>query len=247
MKARFSAVVVFAALTIPHALGETQNQTSPTPTTEKKATAEPKIKKVWTEEDLETIPGRISVVGEPGAGETGEPPLPESRLGTAASRSGPGKECKSWAWATSVDLILRAQGVRLGRTFLMQKTFGGEVCLAYMRTARELVPAIEGDYTLSDGKRIRINARYMERDLFPIAAMVAAAKEGLPFIVIWNGQPYLTQDLEYTVLRNGSPYRIRYLKLFDPYLQRRATISHDKPADLAGIEATVEITVNSRK
>ena len=238
-------------------------QTEPaTPSTQPSAEKK-KPKKVWTEDDLRGMRrGSVSVVGEkpPEASvpkAKAEPDEEEDEEAAPSSEPEPAPEparppCKSKSWGASVDLLLGAQGVSLGTDHWVLKCYGGDVCTAEVGTVPALVRSVEGDYTLDDGRKVRIQARTWTA--FPDGrTMVETQEQGREFLVVWKNHPYVTAGYKGVkrVMRDQSgaetvvDYILDTVKLLDPYEGRQVTFS-TKQDRFEDIDAVVMFVVTKR-
>ena len=202
----------------------------------------PKSKRVWTNDDIGSVPGTINVVGSPRK-ESGK-----SNDTTSAQPAKP-KECDSDSWPEAVAAVLGAQGVNFNAKYWNIKFFGGG-CYSGMSVS-SIAPAITGDYTLDDGQRIRIDAD--ARPGLPNGAdAIAAVQSDRPFLVAMNERAYLATDVAYIdhqYMTDGGivhVYAMTKVTLTDP-------ISGDrKMLDLASgppksIQGSISVSVTSRR
>ena len=214
-----------------------------------KESSKRKSKKVWTTEDLSKIRGGVSVVGEkPAPPKTDEDDteadeaevskLPEPEKTVEVER------CLSRSWSAAVDAILAGQGVGLGRSFWMDRFFGGDVCPATLPAAATLAKRIDGDHYLDDGSKVKLQAVVL--GVNAPKGLVDASERDSSCVVVWKGHPYLATHLGgiVWVSDDGSrTYEIQEIDLFDPYEDRRAKLSVKRGDRESEIEAIVDIRV----
>ena len=224
-------------------------------------TSTQKKKKVWTEEDLRKLKGGVNVVGEPAAANPKKDDKQAAEKADAGSgiladreEEAPAAEpekppCKSWSWAAAVETVLAPQGVSFGQIFWLSKSYGGEVCTQELGSISSLARRVEGDYTLDDGTRIRIEARTFAN--FPDgAAIVTSQEKGLPYIVAWKRHPYVAAGYTGVKLVDSESgvvagYSLDTVDLVDPYEGRQVTFDRAKD-NLADIQGLVQFVVTPR-
>ena len=257
----FIRLLLVAAMswTLPGAAGAPQTETAaaPSQTSEQKK----KTKKVWTEDDLRRIRrAGVSVVGEtpPAKNEStakAGPDEEEAEEAALSSEPEPAPEparppCMSRSWGAGVEIVLAAQGVSLGTDYWVLKCYGGDVCTTQVGSVPALVRSVEGDYTLDDGTRVRIQARTWGG--FPEGgSMVDTQEQGREYLVVWKKHPYVTagyKGVKRIVWTDGVSY-VDYVldtvKLVDPYEGRQVTFSTKKDR-FEDIDAVVELVVSKR-
>ncbi len=177
----------------------------------------PKAKKVWTNEDIGTLQGGVSVVGN-----STTPTQPgEKAKGETAKPSGidsvPMKECESDVWIRALSAIAASQGYKVNPRILSDKLFGGG-CESSVRL--EIVGRrVGGDYTLDDGTRIQVKPDYVPKGFPSSSTMVNALRDEKPFLVVWKGRPLLATSVDYIDTRSEgitAYYTIRKLYMTDP-------------------------------
>jgi len=233
MKAAIAALFVLASLSI-----GTPAQQGQQPAEQKK-----KPPKVYTNEDVEGMSGGVSVIGDsskpekPGEKEDTKTagPAPTVRK----SKMPPQKDqCADWAWGAVVAASLGPQGVPFDAGYWVDKTWGTGRCLSSLPPASGLTASIDGDYSLDDGSKVRIQSIVGA----PTGAgVVESLQKRRPVIVLWHGIPYLAGGVRGVQMDNGdgsSTYYIRELTLSNPYLGKSVTFNAEKDKE-SELEAVV--------
>ena len=206
--------------------------------------------KVYTNEDLEGMSGGISVIGTAGKPEKAtskdEGTAPASKPAAPKSKMPPQKDqCADWAWGAVVAASLSSQGVPFDASYWVDKTWGTGRCTATVGSASSLAGAIEGDYTLDDGSKVRIQSLVGA----PTGAGVVDSLKGKrPVIVLWRGIPYMASGVRGVQMDNGdgsSTYYIREMTLNNSYLGKSVTFNSEKDKE-SELEAVV-FRVTSRQ
>ncbi|HXE91986.1 MAG TPA: hypothetical protein VNK82_13600 [Terriglobales bacterium] len=175
-------------------------------------------------------------------------PAQEEQIGDlAVARAG--QKCDNWSWAAGVETLLQRQDVKLGQEFWLLRAYAGTVCVSPLGDAEKLASAINGEYVLDDGRKVRLAARFLPGPPAQADWMILALRRGHPFLLLWRGHAYLVQGViydEYIAPTGARLFEIREFRLLDPFAegdQQRVTFvkGRDDAAELAGtldVEAT---------
>src|SRR5689334_17436200 len=68
----------------------------------------------------------------------------------------PAQACTNYAVAVAFESMLRVQKVALDQHFWVQKANGGELCIEPLPDLERLTRALNGNYTLDDGRKITL-------------------------------------------------------------------------------------------
>ena len=130
------------------------------------------------------------------------------------------KQCLNYGWAAAAETMLRAQGVDISQTDWVVKAFGGAKCVDSGLDFAALAHALEGDYALTNGRKIRIAAEWQPGAPVNIDAIIAGLVQGNVFLMGWNGRAYLLTGITYDrEINSKTGYRVYYIKemrLVDP-------------------------------
>lgn len=136
------------------------------------------------------------------------------------------QETPTWCWAATCQMLAASQGIKLAQTDVVRRAYG-EVRDAGGKSPL-IVQVLTGDFTTTDGKRVRLEAH--RADGFPHNGLelVSSIEEGIPFIVdigyyrngdVKNGEAYAAHSLlayGVTYKRVGNEVRIMSLDILDP-------------------------------
>jgi len=136
------------------------------------------------------------------------------------------QETPSWCWAAACQMLASSQGIQLTQQDIVRRAYG-EVREAGGKSPL-IVQVLSGDFTTTDGKRVRLEAH--RADGFPQNGLelVTSIEEGMPFIVdigyykdglVKRGEAYAAHSvLAYgvTYQRVGNVVRILSLDTLDP-------------------------------
>ena len=165
------------------------------------------------------------------------------------------RKCENYAWAAIVESMMLAQRVSISQDDWAIKTSNGMKCFPALDDFAQRATELNGDYTLSDGKKVRIHADFI--DGTPSAdAMIYSLRSGRPLMVIWRGRPYLLYGLMYDeMIHSGGEnkqYIIREMQLLDAALPRKVkermvTLKKNDDADqIPGVTGVMQIGVEPR-
>lgn len=205
-------------------MAQAQEAPKPTPPPPK-----PKAKKVFTEDDLKKLRGRISVVGDsrpqdppPAKPESSytdlledEPEAVKEKPKTPAPPKLP-ENCPSARWARFVDAATSRQGLGMPEGFWHGKLFGNFHCIENVSPGR-IAEALQGDYTMDSGSRYKI-AVVSHRTFPDPETIVLGHHNGEMLVLVWKGRPYVLDDIEGVEYRgrNSRRFHLKRLRLLDP-------------------------------
>lgn len=159
------------------------------------------------------------------------------------------QKCDNWSWAAGVETLLERQDVDLEQEFWLLRAYAGTVCISPLGDAQKLVSAINGEYVLDDGRKVRLAARFLPGPPDQADWMIMSLRRGHPFLLLWRGHAYLVQGVvfdEYIAPTGARLFEIREFRLLDPFAQgdkQRVTFvkGRDDAGEIAGtldVEAT---------
>ncbi len=131
----------------------------------------------------------------------------------------PAQKCENFAWAAGLELMLRMQGVQLDQKYWITKLEGGELCREQLRPLDELAQAIDGEYQLDSGPKVRLKTKYTVGPPTVLDDMIVSIREGSPWLFVWKGRAYLVDGLmydEYIGPNNARIFIVKEIKLLDP-------------------------------
>ncbi len=131
----------------------------------------------------------------------------------------PAQKCENFGWAVGLELMLRMQGVQLDQKYWITKIEGGELCQEQLRPMEELAQAVDGDYQLDSGAKVRLKTSYTKGPPTVLDDLIVSIREGSPWLFVWKGHPYLVDGLlydEYIGPNNARIFMVKEIKLLDP-------------------------------
>jgi hypothetical protein len=167
------------------------------------------------------------------------------------------RKCENYAWAAIVETMMRAQQVPIKQNDWALRTSGGEKCFPSLDDYAQRSEALNGDYTLDDGRKIRIHADYVA-GTGTSDTLVYSLRIGHPLLVVYNGRPYLLGGIVYDELIHSSGkanvFIIRELHLLDAAVpanspNRNVVVKKegdDALADITGVTGVMSVTVDAR-
>lgn len=154
----------------------------------------------------------------------------------------PAQKCANWSWAVGLEVLLRAQDVVLTQNYWVRKVNLGEVCDERPTSLEALTRHIDGDYTLEDGRKVRLESTVILGAPTIPDQLIAPLRQGRPILLFWRGRAFLLYGVvfdEYIYPNGQRMYQIRELKLLDPLAeeaQRQVSFvnGRDDPGEIGG-------------
>jgi len=157
----------------------------------------------------------------------------------------PAQHCANFGWAAGLELMLRMQGVALDQKYWITKLEGGELCRDELRPFSDLAQAIDGEYQLDSGSKVRLKTKYTHGAPTVLDDLIVSIREGSPWLLVWKGRPYLVDGLLYDEFigpNNARIFMVKEIKLLDPLVapddaQRQVTFvrERDNLTDVDGV------------
>ncbi len=210
--------------------------------------------RVITNDDLDALPGGVSVVGAHDSWKETEKPADAEKPpspGETRAAGKPKEPCPSRAFADAVTVVLREEGIGWRSPFWMDRIFGSDICTLKLNNIDALARRVDGDYTLPTGQKLRIASR--TTGLPPSEELVLNTKAGKHYVMIWKGTPYVTTSVRYLEqqVSDGAGVGkagviVSGIDLYDPYNERNTLFSVREGNSPQEIDAVVLFTVTPR-
>jgi hypothetical protein len=152
----------------------------------------------------------------------------------------PAFECSNWAWAAATQSILALDQVAVDQHDLVQRIFGGELCLDTPLDLEKMGRMVGGIYPAGPKRKMKVVARVVPAGgTISAEALLAGIKRERPMIVFWKSRAYVAVGAAYNewIGPNGARlWEVTELTLFDPVAQNTVTFQkgRDDVADLGG-------------
>lgn len=161
------------------------------------------------------------------------------------------QRCANWSWVAGIANIAAASGVRIDQQYMIDRLYGGSVCLSSAGDPDNLAQRISHDYVLADGQKFQLAAHFTPGAPTDPDPLIAALRQDRPLMLFWKHRSYLLTGMdfdEYIAPTGNKMFIVTGLKLFDPAGEagkRDLTFSRDQddPADLDGI---LELSIQSK-
>lgn len=158
------------------------------------------------------------------------------------------QRCTNWAWAATIETVLRIQRVPLDQRFWVMRLNSGELCLDELPSFEELVLAIDGEYVIGVNHKAQLKASYARGAPTVPDQMITSLRAGMPMIFFWKGHPYLMVGMsydEYIGPNNARIFHVKQMKLLDPMVaendpQRIVVFNRDQD-NIADIDGTMTV------
>ncbi len=132
------------------------------------------------------------------------------------------QNCKNYSWAASLQAVLEAQKVELKQGFWADRYYGGDLCLDEIGAPDDLIKKAEGEYTLDDGRHVRIEMKYFAGVPADTAALLVPIMTDELLILFVDGTAeVLTGAMwdEYHSNRGERMIDLKELHLLNPLLE----------------------------
>lgn len=155
--------------------------------------------------------------------------------------------CTNYGWAIAVETMLRIQNVPLDQHFWVQKATGGELCIDPAPDLDRLTRALDGIYTLDDGRKFKLETEVILGAKATPADAIGPLKKGIPVLVFWKSRAYVLRGAtfdEYIYPNNQRMYQLKEFRMVDPLAKgkERAVAFVNGTDDPAEIAAFVIVT-----
>ena len=151
--------------------------------------------------------------------------------------------CANWAWVAAIADMAEARGARIEQQYLVDRLYGGSVCLNSAGDLGALAQKISHDYVLQDGQKFGLTAHYMAGTPTQPDPLILSIRQGKPLMLLWGGRICLLTGIsydEYQAPTGNKMFIVTELKLFDPAAEvgKRTLVfarDRDNPDDLSGM------------
>jgi hypothetical protein len=153
------------------------------------------------------------------------------------------RPCENWSWVAGIADMAAAHGVRIDQQYMVDRLYGGSVCLQSAGDPDDLAQRISHDYVLQDGQKFQFEAQFMPGAPTQADPLILSLRQDRPVMLFWRNRSYLLTGMdydEYTAPTGNKMFIVTALKLFDPLAEgdkRNLTFSRDQddPADINGV------------
>ena len=129
------------------------------------------------------------------------------------------RHCENWSWVAGVTDMAEAGGARIDQQYLVDRLYGGSVCLSSVGDIADLAQRISHDYVLPDGQRFRLDAQFTAGAPSQADPLIVAMRQNRPLMLIWRNHSYLLTGMaydEYIAPTGNRMFMVQSLTLFDP-------------------------------
>jgi hypothetical protein len=172
--------------------------------------------------------------------------LPNQEVDLAPSiMSTASQSCENWALAAGLETILQRQDVALDQRFWVVRLSGGEVCTPAMPSIDRLTQVVNKEFALDDGRRVRLELRFVSGAPIDAAALVVGLKKQQLSLFLWHGHPYYMSGVTYDEMINDGvhSYAIKELRLANTYPKRPKTTFQRGRDNVNEIEGVFTVNV----
>lgn len=153
------------------------------------------------------------------------------------------RACGNWSWVAGIVDMAEARGAHIAQQYLMDRLYGGSVCLQSPGDLNDLAQRISHDYVLPDGQKFRLSADFTSGCPTQADPLILAIRQRRPIMMLWRNQSYLLTGIiydEYIAPTGNKMFIVTELQFFDPAAEEgKREISfvrdRDNPDDLNGV------------
>lgn len=156
---------------------------------------------------------------------------------------GADRPCGNWAWVAGIVDMASTRGTQIEQQYLVDRLYGGSVCLESPGDVSSLTQQISHDYVLPDGQKFKLAAQFTAGAPAQADPLIVSVLRNKPLMLLWRHRAYLLTGMdydEYIAPTGNKMFIVTELRLFDPLGEegkRQVTFSrdHDNPDDLNGV------------
>jgi hypothetical protein len=156
---------------------------------------------------------------------------------------GADKPCGNWGWVAGIVDMASARGAQIEQQYLVDRLYGGSVCLESPGDVSSLGQQISHDYVLPDGQKFQLAAQFTAGAPAQADPLIVSVLRNKPLMLLWHNRAYLLTGMdydEYIAPTGNKMFIVTELRLFDPLGgegKRQVTFSRDRdnPDDLNGV------------
>jgi hypothetical protein len=153
------------------------------------------------------------------------------------------RPCGNWSWVAGVVDMAETRGAHLDQQYLVDRLYGGSVCLDSPGDLDDLAHRISHDYVLPDGQKFRLSASFLPGCPTQADPLIVSLREKRPIMMLWRNHSYLLTGMiydEYIAPTGNKMFIVTELQLFDPAGEegkREMSFIRDRdnPDDLNGV------------
>ncbi len=145
------------------------------------------------------------------------------------------QDCVNWGLAAGLETMLAKQKVPLEQSFWVMRLNYGEVCAPELPSIEQLSQVVNQDFTLDDGRHVRLELRFVPGAPTDIDSVLVALKSDQPTLLLWRKHPYYLVGVTYDEHIGSTGQRlfeIKELRLADT-LARQPAVTFQKGRDNA--------------
>jgi hypothetical protein len=163
------------------------------------------------------------------------------------------QKCENYAWAASLETILKKENVTLDQKYWIDKLNGGSVCQPSAGSLADLAKLVDGNYILPDGRKFKLQTRYVEGAPTSTDRLLTPLAWGRPYIMWWKQHAYVVDGAlwdEYVYPSGQKQLEMREIGLIDTFetgdkRKTKFVAGKDQSTDINGIFEVVITPVES--
>ncbi|HEX2330347.1 MAG TPA: hypothetical protein VHN74_16610 [Candidatus Angelobacter sp.] len=151
------------------------------------------------------------------------------------------ENCENWAVAAGLEMMLRAQGVKLAQSFWVTRLSGGEVCTPDLPSIDAIAKEVNRDFVLDDGRHVHLELNFTSGAPNQIDAILAGLQHQQVSMLFWRGHAWYLSGLlydEYVGLDGGRLFEVKELRLANTFARQPGTAfvrGRDDASEIGGV------------
>ena len=153
------------------------------------------------------------------------------------------RPCANWSWVTGIVDMAEMRGAHLDQQYLVDRLYGGSVCLDSPGDLDDLAQRISHDYVLPDGQKFVLSAKFTPGCPTQADSLILSVRQQRPIMMLWHNRSYVLTGMiydEYIAPTGNKMFIVKELQFFDPAGEEgKRAISfvrdRDNPDDLNGV------------
>jgi hypothetical protein len=151
------------------------------------------------------------------------------------------QSCPNWGLAAGLETMLARQNVALDQNFWVMRMNFGEICVEKIPSMESLAKTANREFTLEDGRRVRLELRFIPGPPTNIDDVVIQLKSDQLSLLLWRGHPYYLTGMTYDehIGSNGARFfAIKEFRLADTFTKQPGITfqrGRDNPDEVEGI------------
>lgn len=158
------------------------------------------------------------------------------------------QNCENWAIAAGLEMMLRAQDVKIGQSFWVTRLSGGEVCTPDLPSVDAIAKEVNREFVLDDGRHVRLELNFTPGAPSQIDSVIVGLQRQQVSMLLWRGHAWYLSGMlydEYIGLDGGRMFQVKELRLANTFARQPGAAfvrGRDDASEIGGV-LSVSVTV----